>query len=56
MKKQKKRSFQKKMSTKEIAILTECSIRTAERIKKDIKYTFGVDVVQKRHYNLYFLI
>lgn len=50
------KSITKKLTTKEIAQLSECSIRTAERIKKQIKLEFKIKRVLLRHYNGYFLI
>ncbi len=49
-------SIYKKLTTKEIASLSECSLRQADRIKRDIKLTFGIKLVKIGHYNAYYLI
>ncbi|GEM_PF-4954533 len=49
-------SIYKKLSTKEIAVLSMCSLRTADRIKKAIRETYGVKKVTRRHYEAYYLM
>lgn len=56
MKKEILKSINRKMTTKDIALETECSIRKAERIKNDIKKTFNIEIVLRKHYDLYFLL
>lgn len=49
-------SIYKKLTTKDIASLSMCSLRQADRIKADIKKTFGIRTVLMAHYNQYYLI
>lgn len=49
-------SIYKKLTTKEIATLSMCSLRQADRIKKEIKKTFGIKVVKIGHYEAYYLM
>lgn len=46
----------KKLTTKDIAMLSMCSVRTADRIKAEIKKTFNVQRVLVWHYNAYYHI
>lgn len=47
-------TINKKLTTKDIAFLSLCSLRTADRIKADIKKTFNVKRVLVYHYNAYY--
>lgn len=50
----KKVNKNKKITTKEIAQLSEVSLRTADRIKAQIKKTFNVNKVLYSHYLRYY--
>lgn len=43
-----------KLRTKDIAFLEDCSTRTADRIKRAIKFLFGIKVVKYRDYVRYY--
>lgn len=43
-----------KMTTKDIAIRAMCSIRSAERLKSEIKREFNIKVVRYKHFLKYF--
>lgn len=43
-----------KLRTKDIATLEDCSTRTADRIKRAIKFLFGIKVVKYRDYVRYY--
>jgi len=43
-----------KLSTKDIAELSLVSIRTAERIKAEIKHLFNIKIVRYKHYLQYY--
>ena len=51
----KKRSIYKKLTTKEIAVLSECSLRTADRIKTAIKREFNIKKVYYKDYCKFYL-
>ena len=51
----KKRSIYKKLTTKEIAVLSEVSLRTADRIKSAIKREFNISKVYYKDYCKYYL-
>ena len=55
MSKIKKRSIYKKLTTKEIAVLSECSLRTADRIKTAIKRELNISKVYYKDYCKYYL-
>lgn len=55
MSKIKKRSIYKKLTTKEIAVLSEVSLRTADRIKTAIKREFNISKVYYKDYCKYYL-
>ena len=54
--KNKIKSKNAKLTTKEISILSECSLRTADRIKAEIKKTFKLKKVTLKAYEYYYLI
>lgn len=45
-----------KLTTKDIMILSECSQRTAERIKRLIKDEYSIEIVTFQYYKLYYCI
>ena len=51
----KKRSIYKKLTTKEIAVLSECSLRTADRIKTAIKRELNIKKVYYKDYCKFYL-
>lgn len=51
----KKRSIYKKLTTKEIAVLSEVSLRTADRIKTAIKRELNIKKVYYKDYCKYYL-
>lgn len=44
----------KKLTDKDICFLSMCSLRTAQRIKAEIKRTYNVQTVLYKHYLLYY--
>ena len=44
----------KKLTTKDISVLSMVSLRSADRIKKQIKDTYNVKIVRYRHYLRYY--
>ena len=55
MAKNKKHSTYKKLTTKEIAVLSDVSLRTADRIKTAIKREFNISKVYYKDYCKYYL-
>lgn len=49
-------TINKKLTTKDIAFLSMCSLRTAQRIKAEIRKTFNCKNVLVWHYNAYYNI
>jgi len=45
-----------KLSTKDLAQLSDMSIRSAERLKSDIKKVFNIQIVRYKHFLKYFEI
>lgn len=43
-----------KLTTKDIARLNMCSIRSAERLKRQIKIELGIKIVRYRHFVEFF--
>lgn len=43
-----------KLTIKDIANLNQCSIRSAERLKREIKIELNIKVVRYKHFKKYF--